>query len=72
MKIVLLNEDRSSTIAGFEYDDSKKTLVVEFKNKSRYRYLEVPEKTVEELENADSVGKYFSANIRNKFYYEKV
>jgi hypothetical protein len=62
----------SSSIAGFEYDDVKKELVVQFKNGSKYKYFEVPAKLADDLENAESCGKFFIANIKNAFKYQKV
>ena len=49
------------------------TLEVEFKGGNIYSYLEVPEIQYHQLMKAESVGKYFSANIKKAGYkFEKV
>src|SRR5829696_2312663 len=50
----------SSAVAAIGYEAPTKTLLVEFKNGSRYRYLEVPLKTYEALESA--IQGYFFFN----------
>lgn len=60
----------SSTIAEVGYDLGM--LVIKFKNGGKYAFNDVPEKTYKELLSAPSKGKYFAANIRNKFYTMKM
>jgi len=62
----------SSNLASIGYDVENEILEVEFKHGGVYQYFEVPENVYRELMNADSHGKYFAANIRNDFKYEKI
>jgi len=39
-------------------------------NGSHYNYKNVPKKVAEELVTAESVGKYFNKNIKNKYEFE--
>ena len=62
----------SSAIAAIGYEAPTKTLLVEFKNGSRYRYLEVPAKTYEALAKAPSKGTFFSTKIRDRFAFARL
>jgi hypothetical protein len=62
----------SSNIKSVGYDDSTNTLHVEFKGSGHYTYPGVPRGTFEEMLAAESVGKYFGANIKGKFDHEKI
>lgn len=57
----------SSNIRSVGHDPEKNVLEVEFTNGGLYQYADVPAKVHEELIGADSVGKYFGANVRNSF-----
>jgi hypothetical protein len=57
----------SSNIRSVGYDPSSKVLEVEFSNGGVYQYADVPGQVYADLEAAESVGRYFSANIRNAF-----
>ena len=61
----------SSNIASMGYNSTTKTLEVEFQSGSVYRYFQVQPKVYREFESADSLGRYLSKNIRDKFPYEK-
>jgi hypothetical protein len=66
----------SSNLASVGYDTNSEILEVEFKNSGDvYRYFNVPQIEHERLIGAHAlgttVGKYFSANIKNAFAYEK-
>lgn len=66
------NEVSSSMIKEIDYDDEEKKLTVVFiKNNSKYEYEGVDKKVYEALINADSVGKYFLANIKDKYSTNK-
>lgn len=55
----------SSQIKEIAYDKNSETLYVRFKNGGKvYSYTPVSLETYDELMNADSVGKYYHANIR--------
>jgi len=61
----------SSDIASIGYEDN--VLEIEFHSgKSVYQYFHVPEQEHNELMNAQSHGKYFNQNIKNKYQYEKI
>ena len=60
--------DDSSNIELVEYDPEIKALKVTFlRGGGTYLYEKVPAKTFGELISADSVGKYFQANVKDKF-----
>jgi KTSC domain len=61
----------SSQIESIGYDQETLELEVEFKNGSVYTYENVPFDEYTSLMDADSVGKYFSANIKNKYKWTK-
>ena len=47
-------------------------LDITFKTGMKYRYYGVPQNIFDELINAESKGKYFGANIRNRYKFEKI
>jgi hypothetical protein len=55
----------SSQIKAIGYNSKKMLLEVEFHNGGTYQYHPVTEEAYIEMNNADSVGKWFWANIRN-------
>jgi hypothetical protein len=57
----------SSNIKAVGYDEATKTLTVQFLSGQTWSYADVPPKTYRELMDADSVGGYFSREIRNDF-----
>ena len=64
--------DKSSNIKGLSYDDMNNSLVVEFKNGGKYLYEDVPIELYESFVKADSVGKFFFANVRGKYKFQKL
>lgn len=67
----------SSNLASVGYDTISEILEVEFrKSGDVYRYFNVPSIEYERLVGAHSlgstIGKYFAANIKNAFAYEKL
>jgi len=65
MKVTVTN---SGNIKSLEHDD--KNLHVEFLNNKIYEYKDVPKSVFLELVKAESIGKYFIANISKKYKYE--
>ncbi len=63
---------KSSNIKSIGYEESIKTLEIEFKNGSVYQYSRVPEDIYRKLINAPSHGKYFLRFIRDKFPTERM
>jgi hypothetical protein len=54
------------------YDDTTKTLELEFQTGAVYHYLRVPHKVYADLVHSEESGKYFSEKIRQKFQGKKV
>jgi hypothetical protein len=67
---------QSSQIHAIGYDAPTSTLRVQFKNKSGpsapYDYAGVPPETAEAFQKAESVGRFFGAEIKGKFDYRKL
>jgi len=65
----------SSSITAIQYDENKKILKIRFKGDREYQYENVDPKTVQNLLDAESYGKYFYKNIRSdpdKYPYKKI
>lgn len=62
----------SSVIDSLEYDSDDQILIVHFNNGSSYQYTGVSEDTFLALKDANSVGKYFSENIRNSYSFQRL
>lgn len=62
----------SSMFKQLGYDYDRNTLAVRFTNGNLYLYHEVPETLWNDLQAADSMGKYFSAEIRDTCRFERV
>ncbi len=61
----------SSAIEAVSYDETKRTLDVEFREGHSYRYRHVPEFVYHALLNADSAGAFWNA-VKDQFEYEKL
>lgn len=61
----------SAAIAAVRYDESERTLDVEFREGDAYRYLHVPEFVYRELLKAESAGAFWNA-IKDQFEYAKL
>jgi hypothetical protein len=57
----------SSNIESIGYDEDNKMLEIKFKSGGIYQYKGVPSKVFQNLMNASSHGKYFSAFIKDKY-----
>ena len=62
----------SSSIASYEYDDETSTLTIEFKSGTKYDYYDINSSLIDNFHTAESKGKFFAANIRDKFYVDVV
>jgi hypothetical protein len=62
----------SSSVASIGYASKTKTLEVEFKSGSVYRYFSVPEGVYRGLMSADSVGRYLNQTIKSGYRYSQV
>ena len=63
---------QSSSLHSVGYDTAAQVLEVEFRRGGIYQYFGLPEPVYEALLNAASVGKFFQANIRDRFKSEKI
>ena len=57
----------SSNIVSVGYDSENETLEIEFKTTGVYQYFNVPLFMHERLFMADSVGKFFNAEIKHAY-----
>ncbi len=64
-------EVESSNLKSVGFDPKAKMLEIEFLNSGVYRYFDVPESVHTALMKAESKGKFFQTNIRNKFRFER-
>jgi hypothetical protein len=62
----------SSLLASAGHDSRRHLLDVEFRSGELYRFFNVPSACYRELLQADSKGRYFNANIRNLFPYQRL
>ena len=62
----------SSNLRSVGYDEFLLVLEIEFNSNAVYRYYGVPSEVHDELINAESVGKYFNANVKSKYNFLKV
>lgn len=62
----------SAIIDNVEYDKDAKELSITFVQGGTWTYENVPESVYTQLLNAPSRGKYFWANIRDKFSNSQV
>lgn len=68
-----LKHCHSSNIIGYGYDAKSNTLAIKFKGSGQtYHYDNVPQDVFNTLGKADSVGKFFLANIKNKFKHTRL
>lgn len=64
-------EMSSSVIARAAYDETSRTLTIEFRSGTVYEYFDVPRKIYEGLIDAPSAGNYFAENIRDVYPFER-
>lgn len=66
----------SSNILSVGYQSKERRLEVEFHNNAVYQYSDVPMAVWTEImrrhKSKESIGKYFNANVRNTYKYERV
>jgi len=62
----------SSYINSYGYDEDSRTLQIEFKNGAMYKYGSVPPEVFIEFVRSESKGKFFLAEIKDKYTYERV
>jgi len=62
----------SNNIRSIGYDAKNQVLEVEFLNGGIYQYFQVPEQVRNRLMAASSKGRFFGANIRDKYRTRKI
>ena len=62
----------STSIASAMYVAPRRTLEIRFRERSTYRYFDVPPSTYTGLLDAASKGRFFHRTIRGRFEYERV
>ncbi|WP_017306380.1 lysine--tRNA ligase [Spirulina subsalsa] len=62
----------SAAVKGFDYDEEKKILQIEFNNGSVYKYNDVPETVYQEMKTTPSVGQFFNSHIREVYGFDRV
>jgi len=62
----------SSDLRSVGYDPTTETLEIEFHSGGIYQYFDVPPDIHNALMSASSHGKYFAANIKNSFGWQKI
>ena len=62
----------SSMIAAIAYDEETETLEVEFASGAIYRYRGIRQDAFEDFRAAPSKGRFFNAQIRDAYPWEKV
>ena len=68
----VVNTPKSTEFSQIGYDPSTGTLAVTFRDSgATYTYGGVPESEWNAMQSADSIGKYYNANIKGKYKSEK-
>lgn len=62
----------SSTIKAVGYDEKSETLEVEFRTGAVYQYYDFPAPLYRRLLQATSKGKFFAAEIKHDYRYQKM
>ena len=70
--MITMQAVKSSTIRAIGYDGADRTLRVEFNSGGLYNYKDVPRASYDAMMAAESVGKFFAANIKPHFKFERI
>ncbi len=62
----------SEAIEDISYDEARRRMRVTFRSGRVYDYLDVPPGEYQAFYDADSWGRHFNANIRNRYEYLEV
>ena len=68
----IINELQSSNLVRTEYDTSDSSLIVEFKNGTKYSYENIPHKIYAQFRLAESQGNFFNTKIAKVYKYKKL
>jgi lysyl-tRNA synthetase class 2 len=64
--------DDSTAIRGIRYDEERQRLLVRFIDGDEYVYVGVPGEVHRSFVDADSKGRFFVAEIRDRYPYNKL
>ena len=62
----------STAISGIDYAADRASLLVRFSRRERYVYLGVPGEAHRSFLEADSKGRFFQAQIRDRYPFNKL
>jgi hypothetical protein len=62
----------STTLATIAYDADRELLQIEFRDRTTYRYYNVPDEIHKTLLRAPSKGSYFNRVIRGQFAHARI
>lgn len=62
----------STNVAAIGYDEDTEILEIEFTNGAVYQYFGVPSGEFNGFMGSDSKGKFFNANIKNRYSVSKL
>ena len=67
-----MDVDNSEAIRAIRYDEERQRLVVRFIDGDEYAYVGVPGEVHRSFADAPSKGRFFAAEIRDRFPYNKL
>ncbi len=62
----------SSNLNRVSYNSQSQQMLIQFRSGAVYQYWSVPGNISQGLVQADSPGKFFNQNIRNRYSYKRV
>ena len=62
----------STVIRRFQYRPEDRALEITFISGRKYRYLQVPQRIVDDMQSSFSKGEYFNRYIRDRFAFERI
>ena len=65
-------EADSTAIQDIDYDEERSKLLVRFQSGERYVYVGVPGEVHRSFLDADSKGRFFQAEIRDQYPYNRL
>lgn len=68
----MAKEVTSSCLSKVGYSWLLRVLVLTFTSGATYKYFNVPHDIYKQLLKADSKGKFFRANVLNKYEYKRI
>jgi len=69
---MFIKEVESSSIKSVAYDKEESKMWLRFKSDALYEYQGVELQVAKDLVSAESKGKFFHENIKNKYPYTKI